>query len=141
MTAPKSRKALREIFAFGVVGVSATVTHFTVGIVVFYVLPLGLTALWANFIAFCVAFFVTYFGNALFVFPETRLGPASFVRFLSVSLFSLGLNQGIVFVLVNLMALPYWQALIAVLIVVPPTTYLGMKYFGVRGFRPGGKSP
>lgn len=135
MTQPAHRKTARELFAFGVVGVSATVTHFTVGLVVFYVLPLGLSALWTNFVAFCIAFLVTYFGNAILVFPETRLGPASFLRFLSVSLVSLGLNQAIVYVLVERFAVPYWQALIVVLIVVPPATYLGMKFWGVRGFR------
>jgi len=135
------RKTARQVGAFIIVGISATVTHFTVGLLVFYVLPLGLTALWTNFVAFCVAFLVTYFGNALLVFPETRLGAASFFRFLSVSLVSLGLNQIIVYVLVERFAVPYWQALIVVLIVIPPATYFGMKYWGVRGLGPGSNRP
>lgn len=138
MKAARHRKTVRHVFSFIAVGATATVTHCAVGLMVFYVLPLGLTALWANFIAFSVAFLVTYFGNALVVFPETRLGPASFLRFLSVSLFSLGLNQGIVFMMVNLASRPYWFALIVVLTAVPPVTYFGMKYWGVRGFGPGG---
>ena len=133
MKIPKHKKTFREVFAFFVVGVTATVTHLCVGLLVFYVLPLGLSALWANFIAFCVAYLVTYFGNAILVFPETKLGPASFFRFLTVSLVSLSLNQVIVYALVGVLALPYWQALIVVVVVVPPTTFLAMKYWGVRG--------
>ncbi len=135
MSAPPHKRAMREVVAFIAVGIAATITHFSVGLAVFYVLPLGISALWANFIAFSVAFLVTYFGNALLVFPETTLGPRSFFRFLSVSLFSLGLNQGIVFVLVGPAALPYWQALIVVLAVVPPITFLGMKFWGARGLK------
>lgn len=137
MTMPGHKKTFRELFAFFLVGVSATATHFLVGLMVYYLLPFGLTALWANFIAFCVAFLVTYFGNAIFVFPETKLGPASFFRFLAVSLFSLGLNQTIVYILVNILTWAYWRALIVVLLVVPPITFLAMKLWGVRGGRPG----
>ena len=133
MKLPRHRKTFRELFAFLVVGIASTVTHFSVGLVLFYVLPLGLSALWANFIAFCLAYLVTYFGNAILVFPDTRLGSASFFRFLAVSLVSLGLNQAIVYAFVSVVGRPYWQALIAVLIVVPPTSFLAMKYWGVRG--------
>jgi hypothetical protein len=58
-----------------------------------------------------------------------------------VSLVSLGLNQIIVYVLVERFAVPYWQALIVVLIVIPPATYFGMKYWGVRGLGPGSNRP
>lgn len=133
MKKPRHKKSFRELFAFFIVGVAATATHFTVGLVVFYVLPLGLSALWTNFIAFCIAYLVSYFGNAILVFPETKLGPASFFRFLIVSLVSLSLNQAIIYALVGILGWPYWQALIAVLLVVPPTTFLAMKYWGVRG--------
>ncbi|MDX1484744.1 MAG: GtrA family protein [Alphaproteobacteria bacterium] len=133
----RHRRTVRELFTFGIVGVAATVTHFAVGLVVYYLLPFGLSALWANFIAFSVAFLVSYFGNAILVFPETKRGLASFFRFLAVSLVSLALNQGIVHALVNIADVPYWQALIVVLMVVPPVTFLAMKYWGVRGMGTG----
>jgi len=129
-------KAFREVVSFIAVGIAATLTHYIVGVVTFYLLPLGLSALWANFIAFGVAFFVTYFGNAIFVFPETRLGPASFLRFLSISVMSLALNQSMVYVLVELLDIEYWKALIPVFLVVPPATFLGLKFWGVRGMGP-----
>lgn len=129
-------KALREVSAFVVVGFLATVTHYAVGVTVFYALDWGLGVLTVNFVAFSVAFLVTYFGNAIFVFPGTRLGPRSFLRFLAVSLVSLALNQGIVYVLVDLAGIPYWQALIAVLLVVPPATFLSLKFWGIKGLRP-----
>ena len=125
-------KIIREAAAFGVVGVTATITHYAVAMTIYYGLDWGWSALWANFAAFCVAFMVSYFGNAIWVFPETRLGPRSFVRFLTVSLVSLSLNQGIVYVLVDILLIPYWQALIIVLMIVPPATFVTLKYWGVK---------
>ena len=133
MRLPGHRTAVHELLGFFVVGVAATLTHLCVGLVVFYVLDLGLSALAANFVAFCVAYLVSYFGNARLAFPHTRLGPASFLRFLTVSLASLGMNQAIVHALVDIAGRPYWQALIVVLMMVPPLTFLAMKYWGVRG--------
>ena len=108
-------RAFREVAAFVVVGVTATITHYAVAMTIYYGFDWGWSALWTNFAAFCVAFMVTYFGNALLVFPETRLGLRSFVRFLAVSLVSLTLNQLIVYGLVEVGGMPYWQALIVVL--------------------------
>lgn len=127
------RQTVREAAGFFAVGVAATLTHLCVGLALYYALDLGLSALAANFGAFCVAYLVSYFGNATLAFPGTRLGPASFFRFLAVSLFSLGLNQAIVFALVDLAERPYWQALAVVLMTVPPLTFLAMKYWGVHG--------
>ena len=127
------RKTLQEAAGFLAVGIAATLTHLCVGLALHYALDPGLSALAANFVAFCVAYLVSYFGNATLAFPDTRIGPASFFRFLAVSLASLGLNQALVFVLVDLAGRPYWLALAVVLITVPPVTFLAMKYWGVRG--------
>lgn len=135
MKRPESRGKAREILGFLVVGIAATLTHLGVGLLAFYVLPLGLSALQANLLAFCVAYLVSYFGNSSLAFPETRRGLASFCRFLIVSLISLSLNQGIVFALVEIVKRPYWQALIVVLMVVPPVTFLAMKHWAVHGMR------
>jgi putative flippase GtrA len=125
-------KLVREVGAFIVVGVASTITHYAVAMAIFYGLEMGWGALWTNFVAFCVAFMVTYFGNALFVFPETRLGPRSFFRFLAVSLLSLSLNQGIIYVLVEIQKMPYWQALIIALMIVPMVSFLTLKFWGVK---------
>ena len=130
-------RVVREVVGFLVVGIAATATHLSVGLAAYYALPLGLSAFEANLVAFCVAYLVTYIGNARLTFPETRLGLASFVRFLTVSLGSLGLNQAIVYVLVGCAGRPYWQALIAVLVLVPPLTFVAMKHWGARGTLPG----
>lgn len=124
--------AFREAAAFVVVGVTATITHYGVAMTIYYGLDWGWSALWTNFAAFCVAFMVSYFGNAILVFPETLLGPRSFLRFLAVSLVSLTLNQVIVYGLVDVFLIPYWQALIVVLLTVPPATFLTLKYWGAR---------
>ena len=136
MRLPGHRTVVHEPLGFFAVGVAATLTHLCVGLGGFYVLDLGLGALEANFIAFCVAYLVSYLGNATLAFPHTRLGPASFFRFLAVSLASLGLNQALVYVLVDIAGRPYWQTLIVVLMMVPPLTFLTMKHWGARGALP-----
>ena len=125
-------RTVREAAGFLAVGIAATLTHLCVGLALHYALDPGLSALAANLVAFCVAYLVSYFGNATLAFPDTRIGPASFFRFLAVSLASLGLNQTLVFALVDLAGRPYWLALACVLITVPPVTFLAMKYWGVR---------
>lgn len=135
MTRPGHRGTVREAAGFLAVGVAATLTHLCVGLSLYYAFELGLSALAANLAAFSIAYLVSYFGNATLAFPETRLGPASFFRFLSVSLASLALNQALVFALVDLAGRPYWQALAAVLIAVPPLTFLALKRWGVHGKR------
>ena len=126
------RQVLREATGFLAVGVAATLTHLCVGLALYYAFDLGLSALAANLVAFCVAYLVSYFGNATLAFPGTKLGSASFFRFLAVSLSSLGLNQAIVFALVDLAGRSYWQALAVVLMTVPPLTFLAMKYWGIH---------
>ena len=126
------RQVLREATGFLAVGVAATLTHLCVGLALYYALDLGLSALAVNLVAFCVAYLVSYFGNATLAFPGTKLGSASFFRFLAVSLSSLGLNQAIVFALVDLAGRSYWQALVVVLMTVPPLTFLAMKYWGIH---------
>ncbi len=132
MTRPGLRQTVREAAGFFAVGVAATLTHLSVGLALYYALDPGPSALAANLAAFCVACLVSYFGNATVAFPGTGLGRASFLRFLAVSSASLGLNQAIVFTLVDLGGHPYWQALALVLITVPPLTFLAMKYWGMR---------
>ncbi len=68
----------------------------------------------------------------MFRLPETGPGLTSLFRFPAVSLASLGLNQALVFAVVELAGQPYWQALAVVLIAVPPLTFLAMKYWGVH---------
>ena len=133
MNRPGLRRTVREAAGFFAVGVAATLTHLCVGLGLYYALDLGLSALAANLAAFGVAYLVSYIGNATLAFPGTRLGPASFFRFLAVSLSSLVLNQTIVFAVVDLDGRPYWLALAVVLITVPPLTFLAMKFWGVHG--------
>ena len=78
MTGPGLRQTVREAAGFFAVGVAATLTHLCVGLALYYAVDLGLSALAANLAAFCVAYLVSYFGNATLAFPGTKLGPASF---------------------------------------------------------------
>lgn len=114
--------ALGRIATFGFVGLLATATHTLIGV---GLLRAGLaTAFWANGIAFSVAFLVSYGGHRSLTFrsrlPHRIAGP----RFLTVATVGLGLNQIMVFILVNLLKVPYEFALVPIFIVVPVVTYL-----------------
>ena len=136
MTSLRHRRTVHQALAFLAVGVAATLVHLCVGLAAYYALDLGISAFAANLMAFCVAYLVSYFGNAKLAFPDTRIGPTSFLRFLAVSLASLGLNQAIVLALVGIAGRPYWQALSIILMTVPPLTFCAMKYWAARGVPP-----
>lgn len=113
---------IAEILRFGVVGVCATLVH--LGLLRLGVDRLGLPAVVATGIAFCVAVAVTWTGQTLWVFPGVRRGPAQAARFgVSVIAGLLG-NMAIMALAVNVLHLPFEWGFAAGLIVVPAATYV-----------------
>jgi putative flippase GtrA len=108
---------------FGTVGAAATVAH----VVMFIALVelAGLVPLAANFVAFCVAVGISFFGHFHWTFREqTRIGGEhrqgiALVRFIAVALTGLALNSGVVYVVVNLLEVPYPFAIAVVIVIVP----------------------
>lgn len=118
-----------EIVRYGITGVVATLAHLGIGLGLHY--RFDVDAIAANFFAFGGALFVSYLGNSRFVFPESG-GSGAFVRFSTVAVLGLGLNQAIVFVGVGLWERPYWQALVVLVSVVPAMMFLLVKFWALR---------
>ena len=90
-----------QLWRFGVVGIAATITHFSVAIGL--VELAGLPVLGANFLAFAVALGVSYGGNHRWTFERSDAHRRYLPRFAAVAIGGLGLNQSIVWALATVM--------------------------------------
>ena len=114
----------RQLFWFGVVGVSAMLVHLaTVALVL---VPLGVPPLLANCAGFLVAFQVSHAGHRRFTFQDgsesASLSSASTsrLRFFGVALASFGINE----LLLRYTTLDYRLALALVLVLVAALTFV-----------------
>jgi putative flippase GtrA len=121
---------LRQLSRFGVVGIIATAVHVTVGLGLHN--GLGMRPLWANLIAFCCALMVSFLGQTRLTFPDATADGGAFVRFTTVAVTGLSLNQIIVWLVTSLFAGPYWLALIIIICTVPGLTFLLLKFWALR---------
>lgn len=121
---------IKQISSFGIVGVIATVVHVVVGLGLHE--GAGLAPLVANFFGFCCALCVSFFGQTRFTFPAATANFPAFIRFASVALTGLALNQAIVWIVTSLLGQPYWLALIFILSTVPAITFVLLKFWALR---------
>lgn len=123
----------RQLFWFGVVGVSAMLVH--LGSVALILVPLGLAPLVANVAGFLLAFQVSHAGHRRLTFqaaqaPSTR----SRWRFFLVASASFAVNEFLFWLLLHLFpSLDYRLALGAVLIVVAALTFFSARNWAFAG--------
>lgn len=127
----------RELFWFGVVGLSAMAVH--LGSVALVLVPLGLPPLMANVIAFLIAFQVSLAGHRRFTFRDNE-APASQSgwRFFAVSCTSFVVNELMYAALLRFTTLDYRVALFIVLVLVAALTYVSSR---VWAFAPAADAP
>jgi putative flippase GtrA len=83
-----------ETFRFGLVGISATLTHFVVASLL---ISSGFVSLFvANAVGFVTAFAVSFFGHHHFSFRSEAAYASSFFRFCAVALSGFGVNNVVV---------------------------------------------
>lgn len=93
---------LGQLIRFGLVGGLATLVHMLVGV---SLIGAGIAALFANLVAFLVAFGVSFIGHYGFSFPEKAASLSSaFRRFILVAIGGFLINE-------SLLALYLWLAL------------------------------
>lgn len=127
---PKTdRSTLIQLALFGLVGGAATATHGAVYMALIRILETDENL--ANFLAFLIAFVVSYLGHALLTF-RAGTGGGSLIRFFVVALIGLGVNALAVFGLVTVTQFPDWSALPIMLFVTPALTFLISKYWAFR---------
>ena len=124
-------KRYTDICRFIIIGGTATVVHFTVALIGHHLF--GLTPLWANFVAFSVAFNVTYFGNYFWAFEADTAHKRALPKSLMVSLIGFLLSQLIVWVLTNILSVPFHITLIAAVTLVPVVTFSLNKLWVFKG--------
>lgn len=115
----------RELFWFGVVGMSAMLVHLGM---VWLLVPAGLPPLAANVIGFLVAFQVSHAGHHRLTFG-TAQAPAvrSRQRFFIVALASFALNELMYAALLHFTVLDYRIALVIVLIAIAALTFVSAR--------------
>ncbi len=118
-----------ELVRFGVVGVAAMATHWSI---VALVVPLGITPLLANVIAFCIAFNVSFFGHHHWTFTSDDSQKNTLKRFLGVALLGFLINEAMYSLLLTFTALDYRIALFIVLASVAVLTYLLSRFWAFR---------
>lgn len=121
---------LRQISRFGVVGLTATAVHVVVGLGLHA--GLGMAPLWANLLAFGCAVCVSFLGQTRLTFPDATAGGGAFLRFTTVAVTGLVLNQAIVWLVTSALGGPYWLALTIIVATVPWVTFAMLKFWALR---------
>jgi putative flippase GtrA len=123
----------RELFWFGVVGVSALLVHFLLVSVV--LVPAHLAPpLVANIIGFLLAFQVSYWGHRRLTFQAGHIAHRQALpRFFAVSCLSFCVNEALYFILLHHTSLDYRAALLLVLFTVAVLTFVLGKLWAFSG--------
>jgi len=120
-----------QVLRFGVVGIVATATHFVVALML---ISGGVAALWANGVAFFVAFHISFLGHRRFTFAERKLAAiVSMRRFALTALGGFALSETLLGALLAFTTLAASLALAITLATVAAVTFVVSRHwaFGV----------
>jgi len=121
----------QELTRFGTVGVSAAAVNFAM--VLLLVSFVHLRPLLANVVAFLTAFQVSYHGHKRWTFGQHNARHVSVMtKFFIVAGLSFILNEGLFALLLRETHLYYPIALLVVLLVIPPITFILSKMWAFR---------
>lgn len=118
---------------FGCVGLLATGTHVIIFMALVWAMPE--MPVMANFLAFCVAFSVSFSGHFAWTFGGDRSGQSRWEkvcilrRFVVVAVFGLALNTGAVILIADILLWPPAYATLPMMTIVPVATFLASKYW------------
>lgn len=114
-----------QIFRFAIIGGAAALVHL---IAVAILVPRGIQPLWANAIAFALAWHVSYYGHRSFTF-RTKGNFATYSKMLGTSLTSLAFQEVLYALLLRTTPLDYRLSLIIVLLLAAAGTFLASRYW------------
>ena len=113
---------MKQLFWFGVVGVTAMLVH--LGTVSLLFVPWGLHPLAANVLGFLIAFQVSHTGHRAFTFNDSTASAShTRLRFFAVAVGSFLVNEAMYASLLHFTSLDYRIALAIVLVVVAALTF------------------
>lgn len=124
-----SRELIVQLFVFGLVGVTATLTHYFVALFSHEVG--GLDLYLANLAGYCSAVAVSYFGHSLLTFRR-ELNLKVFFRFVVVSVSTFLCSELLLFGLEQGLALPHRVSLAVIVCVIPVITFVLSKLWVFR---------
>lgn len=111
---------LGELIRFGMVGIIASLTHFS--IVVLLVQYHILSPLTANIAAFLTAFQVSYWGHREWTFRSVCRHRVAFPRLFGIQIVLLIVSEGLFYLLLKI-PIPYQMALFFVIITMPALSF------------------
>lgn len=119
---------IRLLFRYGIVGVVASVVHFSIAFAAFNYL--NINSFVAHFCGFVFGLFTAYFGHYFYSFKDDEQHTKRFPKFLVTALIALVLHQGGVYILVNYYKLDYSSRVLPLLVItVPIFTFLLNKFW------------
>lgn len=121
-------RGLPQLVQFGLVGAAAAATH--LACVWVLVAGVGMAPLWANVLAFAVAFLVSYHGHARLTFGAARArGWASLWRFLMVASTAFMVNELLYWVALERLHWHYFWSQAGILLLVATGTFVSSKFW------------
>lgn len=117
---------MRELIAFGVVGIAATFVHYSTAIA--FIEWLSLEVLIANFLAYCIAVGVSFLGHSRITF-RTEMTRQRLVKFVVASVSALLFSQLLLFVLTNLGWFGHRINMVIIVCFVPCYSYILNKFW------------
>ena len=125
---------LRQAASFGLIGVTATAVHVLVALAARH--WANLPPLTASFTVCPAAVSVSYFGNTLLTFGAAPWRRDQIARFVVMSLCGLAVGQGIIWLLVTRLGLPFWVGLAGMVAVVPASSFAAARLWVFRPIAP-----
>ena len=120
----------RQAARFGIVGIAATVTHVAIAWCANHLA--GLVPYLANSLGFGIAFAVSYLGHFYWTFRRRDGHLKAQVRFAVVAGTGFALNNVIIWVTVDRLGLSFDLALVLIVLLVPPATWLLSRLWAFR---------
>lgn len=117
---------MRELLAFGSVGIIATCVHYGIALLAIEGLQLGV--LQANFVAYCCAVGVSFVGHSRVTF-RTQMTRARFIKFVVVSVSALLLSQILLYALTQAAWFHHRINFLVIVAFIPVYSYLLNKFW------------
>jgi len=121
-----SRELLRQVFAFGCVGLMATAIHYTVAL--FFIEVAAISTYFANILGYCSAVLVSLFGHSILTYKK-KVDNLVAQRFILVSITTLIASEVILYTLESFFVLNHRISMAFVVLTVPVVTFFLNKFW------------
>ena len=121
-----SRISESSMLRFGIVGISATIVYYAVAIIAS---KFGLVAAIANLVGFGAGALTSFVGHFHYTFKKSDNHFRYLIRFIIVTFFGYVLSNIIIFIALDVSQAPFWLAMLIVVLILPPASWLCNRYW------------